>query len=171
MAVKSTIYDYSEHPLKDVNICQGAGAGGGLNVTSPEKQPVTFAFGRISSYIAGIQKLVQRYIILLLTQKGSQPIFPSFGTDFMAAIKSKNMVTYEDAIHEFNFANMQVIETFREYQANTPNIPDDEQLNTAVLNSLAYDSASNSAVFNVRIYSNTGENVDYILPIPIQKTI
>jgi hypothetical protein len=81
------------------------------------------------------------------------------------------MVTYEDAMHEFNFANMQVIETFREYQANTENIPVDEQLNTAVLNALVYDNTTNSAVFTVRIYSNAGDTVDYLLPIPIQKTL
>lgn len=167
MGVLSTTLDYSAHPLKDINIC------GSLDpfLLAAQKPSFTFSAGvsKISSYIAGIQKLVQRYIIALTTKAGSQPSFPAFGTSFLGNIQSKNMVTYEDAIHEFNFANMTVIENFRKYQADVTDLPLDEQLNTAILESLRFDRASNSAFFDVRIYSNAGANVIYLLPIPISK--
>lgn len=134
-----------------------------INSLLSERQRVALTFGKVSSYCAGIQKLIQRYIITLLTVSGSQPHDPLFGTNFLSKVKRSNLTTLNDLTHIFNFANFDVISTFKEYQSAHPNLPADEQLDTAVIDSI--DSTQDSVTFKIKIYTMAGETVDFVVPI------
>lgn len=130
------------------------------------EQQVTYTLGPIASYTAGIQKLMQRYVIALFTIQGSQKYDPTFGTDFYSTLRSSNLMSVADLSHIFNFANYDVITLFKDYQKNNPDIPLDEQLDTAVLDSI--NVSGTSATFNVKIYTKAGENYNFLVPIPSQ---
>ena len=158
MAIGTVTTNYSGRN-KDINIMAYP------NPKSPETQPVPLTFGKISSYCAGIEKLIQRYMLTLLTVKGSQPYDPEFGTDFLKYVRSANLLTYNDLSHYFNFANYEVLNLFKQYQALHADLPLDEQIDTAVLDSLT--TVDNRIQFNVKIYTKAGETVDFVMPIPV----
>lgn len=147
---------------KDINIFPT------VRPTVKGPQPTPGSFGKVSSYCAGIQKLAQRYLIALLTIRGSQPNFPNFGTNLLKQVNTGSVTTNGDLVHIFNFANVSVISAFRSAQEKAKNIPMDEQLDTVVLNSVSV-TVGNSVNYNISLYTNAGQTYDYVLPIPIQK--
>lgn len=143
---------------KDISIIKGA------DPNTLGKQNVTLEFGKISTYCAGVQKLIQRYMIIFLTLLGSQPKFPTFGTDFYSRLTGSNLVSRADMIHLFNFANLTTIKTIKEHQSTKTDIPEDEQLNTAYLNSLLISGDTLS--LKVVIETSAGSTVDFVVPLP-----
>ena len=161
MPIRNVTTDYSGRQ-KDIS------AFSVVNPLSPSRQAVTPTFGRVSSYCAGVQKLIQRYTIALLTTRGSQPAFPDFGTELLAGLAVSGLSTVSDLTHAFNFANALVVVQFRDYQSRASGIPLDEQLDTAVLSSLT-TTASFEVTFTITLYTMAGTTIDYLLPIPITK--
>lgn len=161
MPIRNVTTDYSGRQ-KDINVY------GALDPRSSSVQPVAPAFGPVSSYCAGVQKLLQRYAISLLTVRGSQPAYPTFGTDLLKTLNSSGVMTSGDLTHTFNFANASVISQFRAYQEANPGLPADEQLDTAML--LGVTSPRRGEVnYRIAIYTKAGETLDFLLPIPITK--
>lgn len=163
MPISSTTTDYSLR-TRDISI---------LQAPDPNKvgtQKVSAAFGKVSSFTAGIQKLVQRYTIMLMTIKGSQTNFPDFGTTFLSELmhRSNNMDTL--ALHHlFNFANLDVISQMKSYQSTLPTTaPLDEQIDTAQLVNVAANG--DTVDFQILIKSRAGDTVQYVLPLPNQLT-
>ena len=129
-------------------------------------QPMTYTLGKVSSYCAGIQKLIQRYTIALFTTEGSQKYDPTFGTAFYKQLVASNVMTVGDLTHIFNFANYDVITLFKDYQNKNPDLPLDEQLDTAVLDSV--NIVGNSVTFSVKIYTRAGDSYNFFVPVPSQ---
>lgn len=156
MAITNTTTDYTGRK-KDINIFQG------LNF--PNKSTVTLAFGDISNFCAGIQKLVQRYAITLLTELGSQPDFPDFGSTLLTRLNNTSLnLNIVDVRGIFNLANAKVIRQFRQQQSQSPSNFQDEQLNTATLDGV---SVSGGKVgLRIKILSMAGERVEFVLPLP-----
>ena len=122
-------------------------------------------FGTPSQFCVGIQKLIQRYVITLLTFLGSQTDYPTFGTGLLPYITSTNYGSSKDNVqHAFNFANSAVLSIFRTYQASNPNLPLDEQINTAILNDITL--ISDAINLKISIISNAGTNVVFYIPLP-----
>ncbi|MEG7795894.1 hypothetical protein, partial [Listeria monocytogenes] len=71
MAIKSITTNYTGRKI-DLHIMQG--------VKAPGSSDISLGFGKISNYCSGVQKLIQRYTIMLLTEIGSQENFPTFGS-------------------------------------------------------------------------------------------
>lgn len=141
---------------KDISIMQGP---------SPYVQglqQVTLGFGDISSYCAGVQKLIQRYTIILFTVLGSQKYEPTFGTSFVKQVRSMNLMSETDMSHLFNFANFDAIKVIKNDQITRDDVPLDEQLDSAVLDSLTV--SGDSIIFNVRIYTMAGSPVTFLIP-------
>lgn len=161
MPIRNITTDYSGRS-KDINIFPSV---------SPSKagaQKVTPSFGKVSSYCAGVQKLIQRYAIALLTVKGSQAAYPNFGTGLVKQLNMSRLTNQPDLVHAFNFANAAVIGQFRAYQETTTGLPADEQLDTAVL--LSVTATANLEVsYRVALYTKAGSTLDFLLPIPISK--
>jgi len=133
--------------LLDINL------SGNLNPLSSSTQVVVYSFGNPSQYVAGIQKLIQRYLISLINSGLVEQLIGS----------SANNISY--AANIFNTLNWGVIQQFRAYQATNPSTNLDEQLNTVQLTSLA--SNGDAVSFNLLLTSLAGTTVTYVLPLPI----
>ena len=161
MAIVGTTTNYTGR-TKDINILLGA------NASIPDRQPVTVAFGRVSSFCAGIQKLMQRYLVAFCTIIGSQPNYPTFGTDFMSKLESGGRYSQTDIYHMFNFANSDVTSDFMEYQRTaTVTLPDDEQLMKAEL--LDFSAIGDVLQMRIQLTSKQGDSVTFVVPIPISR--
>jgi len=158
MAISSITTDYSTR-TKDILIFLGA------NPAKSDKQPVTAAFGNISAYCAGVQKLIQRYFISFFTTIGSQENFTDFGSNFLQRIiSSRRNITKTEILHIFNFANAKVLGDFRTYQSNNPNLPLDEQIGRAELT----DAIANGDTLSltIKIITLAGDTITFVLPLP-----
>ena len=147
MPISGTSTNYSGR-TRDINISYG------LKPTSAGKQPVTYTFGKTSSYIAGVQKLVQRYTILLLN------------TGLVNQLQSARNSSTQEAIHIFNFLNWDVIKLLRDYQNSNTGLPEDEQLAGAQLIELT--TSGDQLNIRIEITTKAGEDVVYLMPIPLQ---
>jgi len=54
---------------------------------------VTFAFHDIPMKITGLQKVVQTFLKILLTAKGSDPFYPQRGSEFPDLVVNANLLT------------------------------------------------------------------------------
>jgi len=158
MPISNFSTDYTGR-LKDIHIMRGCfPEQGGI-------QRVTLGFGDVAAFCAGVQKLVQRYVVCLLTELGSQSDFPSFGTDFGKTVLGGGNVSMSDIKHIINLANFKVITEFKKYQANNPGLPLDEQINTASCTSIAYTNGTVSVT--MALLTMAGEDVTFLLPLPV----
>jgi hypothetical protein len=158
MAITGTTTDYSFRTV-DILIM------GGINPLSPDIQKDTLTFGKPSQQVTGVQKLIQRYAINMMTVLGSQVNYPTYGTNFVKSLLTMSGVTTNAATHLFNFANMKTISEFRAYQAANPNLPLDEQLNTATL--LSFNSSGDTINIQISISTLAGQNLIFVLPLPL----
>ena len=159
MPISKFTTDYSGRK-KDVSIMRGT------DPTSKFSQGVTLEFGKVSAYCAGIQKLIQQYMVLLLTAIGTQPAHPDFGTTFYTQIIKGNVSNKSDLIHKFNFANLTAIEKIKSYQQGKTDIPEDEQLDTALLDDVIFVSRD-QVNLRITVKSNAGDEVEFLMPIPL----
>ena len=117
MPIQNLTTDYTGR-TRDVCIIQGASLLG-------TKTNITLAFGTVSSFCAGVQKLIQRYMISILTALGSQIDYPTYGTSlFVNIMGANNNPGAIQAQNTFNFANASVIDAFRAYQSSNSGLPD-----------------------------------------------
>ena len=161
MPIRNIITDYSGRS-KDINIFPT------VNPRTKDAQPVVASFGPVSSYCAGVQKLIQRYTIALLTVKGSQPAYPKFGTNLLKQLAVSGIRTRADLTHSFNFANAVVIDQFRTFQKDSAGDHPDEELDTCVLQDVTV-TKNYEVNYRVLMYTKAGAILDFLLPIPITK--
>jgi len=157
MSISYTTTNYSGRK-KDLNIF------GKVDPYNTDPQRITLGIGKVSSYVAGVQKLVQRYAIMLLTEMETQPVYPTFGTFLVTNLRGSNRTPKDELIHYFNFANLKVLSEMHAYQ-QTNSDPYDEQISTATLNSMVM--AGDSLAFSVTIETKTGESVPFVIPLPL----
>jgi hypothetical protein len=156
MPISGTSTDYSNR-TKDLHIFQGVNPNKLANI-SP-------SIGRISNYCSGIQKLIQRYAIALLTEITSQPNYLTFGTNLISRLtNSSSRINKADVYPIFNAANSKVITLFKTYQQSTPGLPKDEQLATAQL--LDIKVVGDTISLSVQIYPVSTAPILFLLPIP-----
>ena len=61
-----------------------------------------------------------------------------------------------------------MVSTFRKYQESAPDLPLDEQLDTALLLDISV-SATRDLNISVALYTKAGVTYNFILPVPITK--
>ena len=128
-------------------------------------QSVLPSFGKSARFCSGVQKLVQRYAIILLTNLNSQPAFTDFGTDFLYTVKAGiSPVDQIRAAQIFNLASYDAVTLLKQYQSTDTSIPSDEKISDAKLTNLAL--AGGYAAFEVTIYTEAGDNIEFIIPLP-----
>lgn len=159
MPILTTSSNYSNRK-KDISIAHK------VNAKLVGAQTTNLKFGAVSSYCSGVQKLVQRYMIVLLTEVGTQPGFSTFGTNLLYNLKNSGGRSKTDVEHTFNFANADVVSAFKVYQAANNNVNKDEELSAAMLESLVVGKDSIS--LNIKIQTMAGNLVTFIVPVPIQ---
>jgi len=159
MPITNDTVDYSNRTV-DILIL------GGVDGLIPGVQVDSLTFGKPSQQVTGVQKLIQRYAISLLTILGSQTNYPDFGTSFLSSLQSGQQVTKVSGTHIFNFANIAVISEFRDYQIANPGIPLDEQINGASLLSLT--ASGGNINFTVSITTKAGTSLSFVVPLPLK---
>jgi hypothetical protein len=147
MPVSGTSVDYSGR-LVDMYI------SGTLNPLSTATQNITYSFGYPTQYIAGVQKLIQRYIISLINS--------GFVEDLIG-LSSNNIQTAKNL---FNNYNAIVIQNFKSYQnSQTPSLFLDEQLSTVQLNNVT--STGTYVNYSMTLTTQAGTTVTVLLPLPL----
>ena len=147
MPILGTTTDYTGRTV-DIFISQG------INPTIKGAQPVTYSFGRISNYITGVQKLIQRYLISLVN------------TGVMLRLQAASSNNLQEANTIFNFASWEVISQFIDYQNINPGIPTDETLSTVQLISItSYNSTLN---ITIKLVNRAGDITLFVLPVPLK---
>ena len=118
--------------------------------------------------ITGLQKLVQRYAILFLTRLGSSRFAPLIGTDFVDAAQRGFIKSRDDVSQLFSFANRQVTAILLNDATTQDSFgeqPEDEQFDRAELEDFTIDTASGYLYLRIRVYSASGDNANFILPV------
>lgn len=155
MAISGTSINYSGKKI-DLHIMQG--------VKAPLTTDIAPSFGTISNYCTGVQKLIQRYMIMLLTELGTQETYPDFGSDFLTKLTSSSSVfNISDIQHIFAFANDKVSNEIIAYQIDNV-LPEDEQLNVASL--IDVISANGGVSLKIQIITQSQDAVEFIIPLP-----
>ncbi len=117
----------------------------------------TEAAGRICT---GIQKLVQRFLLELLTRRGSMTFLPDRGCDFLTQA-ARGFRTEMDVSVEFALA---IVDISRNLQAEeTDEWPDDERFADAELTGILLSSSQLS--LSIRLTSRAGTSRTFIAPV------
>lgn len=144
---------------RDVSILQYPDA------TKVDAQTVQPAFGQVSRFCAGVQKLAQKYLVILFTNLGSQLYYPEFGTNLLYTLRAGvSPVDSLAAAQIFNLASFEAVNTLKAYQATDETIPLDEQLVSAELTNISLIGGSVS--FEVTLTTAAGEIIDFLVPLP-----
>lgn len=117
---------------------------------------------------AGMEKVVQRYAKLLLTDLGSVKFDDELGNDLLSSIRNGEVYSTAWLTQLFNEANRNVLnamisddndfDTFGE-------APADERISTAELVDLEIDQVTASVRIHVKITTLAGEEYEYIAPV------
>jgi len=154
MAISGTSTDYTGRTV-DMYI------SGSLAPLSGVVQSVTYSFGSPSRYVAGVQKLIQRYLISL-TNSGF--------VEKLAGVTNNNIQYCRNL---FLDNNSNIITAFRAYQSSNLATPLDEQMNTVKLVSITPTASANSngpvdtINFSLNLTTNAGTSVAFVLPLPL----
>jgi len=117
--------------------------------------------------VTGIQKLVQRYMLLFLTTQGSVNFMQDMGTNFVTVILQNGVKLYNQLFGLFAISNISVI---KQLLADTEGLPDDEILSSAELIDFNIDSLNQNLRLNVRITSVAGDSAEFVLPTAIVRS-
>ena len=158
MAVSSITSDYTGRK-KDISILQYPTA------QVSEAQTVSIAFGKNTRFCAGVQKLIQKYTVILLTNIGSQESYPDFGTSFLYRLKAGiSSVDNLLASQIFRLASYITVNILKEHQTADQTIPADERIASASL--IAVSMYGGTAAFEISITTETGTDVSFLIPLP-----
>jgi hypothetical protein len=149
--------DYSKRMI-DLFIFQGAKPLG--------DQLIAPGFGPGSGQItSGIQKLVQKWAILFLTEIGSMEYHAELGTRFLTLASQGAIRDVTTARSEFQLGAQLVQNTLAALE--TAATPADEKLASAELTSVEVDRAAGRLNMSVTITSEAGSAHAVLLPIPV----
>lgn len=124
-----------------------------------QHQLVEALFTNGGSVCTGIQKLIQEWILLMLTPKGSLPFDTERGCDFLE--EAFGARTEEDVRIAFVFANAEVIQQLRNMEDETQH--DDERIASVTLDSINITGGNVS--ISVTLTSLAGDSRTVQLPI------
>lgn len=142
--------------LVDLLIFRGAAAEG-------EKQVAL----TLNNYVTtGIQKLLQSFAVLFLTERGSVTHYPDLGTDFVTAVRQGSIRDEADVQDQFLVAAEYVRQTLS-LEAEQHEMPTDEQFLSAALKSFEIDRTSSTLRMYVVVTSVAGQAREIFLPVPL----
>lgn len=158
MGIAKISTDYTARK-KDINLFELPDA------SKAAAQTVLPKFGKNARFCAGVQKLIQKYAVILLTNVNSQANYPDFGTDFMYTLRAGiSPVDKLRASQIFNLASYDAVSTLKNFQIDHPEIPLDERIASATLSSITLYGGL--ASFDVSITTEAGSTVDFLVPLP-----
>ena len=115
-----------------------------------------------SGMVSGIQAVVQRVVISLLTERGSKPLDPGFGTD-IPRVAGTGVRYTQSADAVITFAEDDVRQVLGRFQEG---YEEDEDLESLSL------SRQGEEGFNIEasITTRAGDTYTYVIPPPLQTT-
>lgn len=111
--------------------------------------------------ITGIQKVVQQFASLFLTERGSSFFDSSRGTDFTGLLTSGRLYSDAEVSMHFQMSASDIVDYMR--KSATADTPADEQITEAVLS--WFTLAPPSLVLGIKINTAAGTSRPIILPI------
>ncbi len=120
-----------------------------------------------SQQVAGIQKLAQRYVNILLTRAGDVHFDQGNGSSFFVDIRIGGVYTAEQLLHSFVFANAGTIAQLQTEDANPDYgaVQPDEMIADARLLASLFDNATGRLNLRIWLRSRTGDSVTFIVPV------
>lgn len=115
--------------------------------------------------VSGIQKLIQRYAIIYLSNKDSY-YDPVLGTDFMMKVVNGLIQTRENVAVAFAFANDDVLRILRvdDVDPKYGTLPDDEKVDKVTLEDYNVDLATGTLFLRLKIATKAGDSAEFLLP-------
>jgi hypothetical protein len=140
----------------DVLALQGARPTGEVQL-----EQILFDADAAGMLCTGIQKLAQRFVLELLTEKGSMRYLPSRGTTFMTQLRQGYLRTETDVFIAFNLAlnDLELNLTAEDATTDAP----DEQYASATLNSVTI--LAGTVVLHVTLMSMAGIARQVVMPV------
>ena len=154
---KASITDYVGRTV-DIAAYKGWEVGGRTQVEQALVLP-----GQSGELIAGIEKLVQRFAIELLTEEASLTYLPSRGSIFMTNARQGYWRTSGDVQASFTLALLSVTNNLQAEESLDD--PDDERFSSAELVSISL--FGDEVTMSVKIVSLAGTAFTALLPLTV----
>jgi hypothetical protein len=156
--------DYSDRQI-DVELMQTVSRPSGVT-------PLDLAFTTTDTRaVTGMQKMAQRYTVLLLTQLADVHFAQDQGTDFWrdmlrGAAQNRGQVTMA-----FNFSSIDAVAQMQadDGLAIYGTIPDDERIVSATLTDFDMNIATATLYLRVLLTSRAGDTYTYVLPTTVAR--
>lgn len=120
--------------------------------------------GQTGALITGIEKLVQRFLLELLTERGSLQYTPQRGTLFLTKIRAGMINTSQALFAVFNAAELELRNTLK-MEENKLTEPADERYKQATL--LAASLLGDVATLSIQVQSMEEESRTVIYPLRV----
>lgn len=117
--------------------------------------------GSAGALTTGIQKLVQRFLLELLTDRGSLQYLPFRGTSFLMRLRAGYVRTSQELFSEFTAAELLIRSNLRLEEIATD--PLDERYRNAALLQATLDG--DTAQLKIQITSQAGESRQIVYPL------
>lgn len=115
--------------------------------------------GDMGEIITGGAKLAQKYVVILMTEKGSIPYAKTRGSNFIAILKMNGMYTEADFLTAFAGAQLDLSSQLKP----VPTDPPDEQFKKAVVKNITI--TSDTLLLTIIIFSATAVGLQVTIPI------
>ena len=165
MVPKSTV-DYSGR-LVDVELLQSVTQPGTNIRVYPAFTRVTEDGYTVPKMVTGLEKAIQRYANLLLTDIESMKFNEDIGGELVIRVFNGSVASEADLEHLFALANDSAMTAMAE-DDNDPtfgDIPDDEKLVNARLDSSYIDYARATISLHIDLTFASGDTYTYIIPV------
>ena len=129
-------------------------------------QPVYTSFGTAGEVVSGIQKMVQTFAVLFLTDTGSVYAQQSMGTGFIPSVSRGLLRDESDVRRAFALASTLVQRTMTA-EANKAKLSADETLASVKLTKVNIDRSRGFLSLYVQLTSEAGEGTEVLLPVPL----
>lgn len=125
-----------------------------------------------SRAVTGIQKLVQRYSAVLLTELGSVGFDSLFGTNLVPNLAQGVSRSAAGVSNAFNFASADAVDVLKAEDSDLAygETPDDERIVSATLLDFSVDTSIGAVYLDVQLESAAGTSYTYKMPVSILRS-
>ena len=116
--------------------------------------------------VSGIEKMVQRFVVLFVNAIGSTKFRSGHGTDIVPSVGHGlvyNMATLESAAAEANMLASRQMYISDSYEET----PDDEKLVDSKVVGLEFSRQKSMVRISIRLTTAAGDSYTYIVPVPV----
>jgi hypothetical protein len=118
--------------------------------------------------VAGIEKMVQRYALLLLSSLGTVRFENTQGSNLLAAVLAGMIFNEGQLTSIFALANTAVLQQLHDDNVDTDtfgDIPADEQIAVARLEDVDIDIAQSKLTLTIKLITEAGTDITFIVPV------